>query len=60
LTGIGAEGFCVSGAAGFAVVGVGVGAGFAVGAAVGFAAVEYLPESNRLITSPVISRDGST
>ena len=31
-----------------------------VGAGAGFAAVEYLPESKRLMTSPVMSSDGST
>ena len=49
----GGAGFAVDGAAasGFAVEGA---AGFAVGAGV------YLPESNRLITSAVMSSDGST
>ena len=70
LAGTAGAGFCVAGGgvvaggtaggiAGLAVDGEGA-AGFAVGAAAGFAAVAYLPESNRLITSPVMSSEGST
>src|SRR5688572_8115535 len=73
FVGAAGAGFCVAGgaAAGGATAGGaaggtaglavgGAGAGFAVTGPAGFALVEYFPESNRLITSAVISRDGST
>ena len=54
-----AAGGTAGGIAGLAVDGAGA-AGFAPAGAAGFGAAAYLPESNRLITSPVMSSEGST